>query len=112
MVREKGILIFRVNTVCQVSVTVALPGYLLIHFLHLHSNIYDTKQIKTLRDKIKTFFIYYTFLLVGEGMLVGGGLGRHLFLEEKKIIPDKSELNKIKKSNECLGNTRISLGSA
>ena len=53
MVREKGILIFRVNTVCQVpwedwSVTVALPGYLFIHFLHfflhLHSNKYDTKQ--------------------------------------------------------------------
>ena len=52
----------------------------------------------------------------GEGMRMGGGLGIDFFfffffLEENKI-PDKSEHNKIKKLNECSGNTRISLGSA
>ena len=41
MVKEKGILIFRVNTMSSAlgglwSVTVALPGYRLIQFLHLH----------------------------------------------------------------------------
>ena len=45
---------------------------------------------------------------------MGGGLGRDFFFlrKKEKKIPDKSEHNKIKKSNERSGNIRISLGSA
>ena len=70
--------------------------------------------------------IFFFFGGGGEGGRLGWGdadgrrIGERFFFffffffwgKKKKKIPDKSEHNKIKKSNERSGNTRISLGSA